>query len=280
MIIAVDIGGTKTLVASANENGDVVKKEKYPSPKNFDNFVNVLTDKINTLCKHPSIISIGCAGSINRSNGLIIGSPNLGWVNAPLARSVAKKLPEKTVIIVENDANLAALSESHMLKSINQKVMYITFSTGVGTGFVVNGKLEPNLLDSEGGRMVFEHEGKLMDWESFAAGRIIVDKYGKMASELNDPKAWSEIAKNMAIGIADNCAVFQPDTVILGGSVGTYFKKYKKFLRSELEMFIKKARLVKTPALLGAQNAEEAVMLGCIIYAKQYEQRIKSTTGN
>jgi glucokinase len=121
--------------------------------------------------------------------------------------------------------------------------------------------------------MVFEHEGKLMDWESFAAGRAIVEKYGKLASELNDLVAWKEIAKNMAIGIVDNCAVFNPDTVILGGGVGTYFEKYGGFLNDEVDNLIQEAEIIKNPLIVGANNAEEAVMLGCIINAQQYEQR-------
>ena len=196
----------------------------------------------------------------------------MGWSNIPLCPDLKKQFPG-IPIIIENDANLAGLSEAHALDNINQRVMYVTFSTGVGTGFVINGVLVESLLDSEGGHMVFEHDGKMVDWESFAAGRAIVAKYGKMASELEDPKAWAEIAGNMALGIVDNNAVFMADTVIIGGGVGTYFDKYKQPLREAVDRLIKDAIMVKNPVIVGAKNAEEAVMLGCIIIAKQYEQR-------
>jgi len=272
MIIAIDIGGTKTLVASVTDDGQVIEKLKFPSPKNYKEFIQVLKTNIDQLAKQPIIIiSIGCAGVIDRSTGVIKNSPNLGWINTPLVPDL--KQSYKMPIIIENDANLAGLSEAHCLDNIGQRVMYITFSTGVGTGFIINGELSKDLLESEGGRMVFEHEGKMMDWESFAAGRAIVQKYGKLASELNDPVAWKEISKNMALGIVDNCSVFSPDTVIIGGGVGTYFDKFGDFLNTEIDNLFDEAAIIKKPVIVGAKNAEEAVLLGCIIIAQQYEQR-------
>jgi predicted NBD/HSP70 family sugar kinase len=79
--------------------------------------------------------------------------------------------------------------------------------------------------------------------------------------------------KNMALGIVDNCSVFNPDTVIIGGGVGTYFDKYGDFLNIEIDKLLSEAAIIKKPAVIGAKNAEEAVVLGCIIMAKQYEQR-------
>jgi predicted NBD/HSP70 family sugar kinase len=273
MIIAIDIGGTKTLVALVSQDGRVLKKIKFISPKNYQEYIKILIENINSIAKEPiSVISIGCAGKIDREQGVIKISPNLGWVDVPLVPDLSQHFKNVSVII-ENDANLAGLSEAHGLKNMDQKVMYITFSTGIGTGFIVNGELDANLLDSEGGHMVFEHGNKMMDWESFAAGRTIVKDYGKRASELDDLAAWAKIVKNMAIGIVDNCAVFMPDIVIIGGGVGTYFDKFKKPLRDAVNKLIKESIMIKNPVIVGAKYAEEAVILGCVIKAKQYEQR-------
>jgi glucokinase len=198
----------------------------------------------------------------------------LNWHNKPLAddlRSIIGNVP----IIIENDANLAALSEANNLNKIEQKVIYITFSTGIGTGFVENGILVPELLDSEGGHLVFEHNGKNMDWESFAAGRIIVEKYGKKAAEIEDPKAWQEIAQNMAIGIVDCCAIFPASTVIIGGSVGTHFSKYHKPLKSAVKELLKSTSMIKMPKIVKAKEPEEAVIRGCVILAKQQNEQYR-----
>lgn len=273
MILAIDIGGTKTLLVLARNDGQILSRFKFLSPKSYKEFIKTLRDNISEFIKNKniSIVSIGCAGSIDRSNGVITYSPNLNWNEVPLGKDISK-IFNNIPVLIENDANLAGLSEAHLLNDINQKVLYITFSTGIGTGFIANGKLDPELLDSEGGHMVFEHEGKLMDWESFSAGRMITKKYGKMASELDSARAWKEIAHNMAIGIINNNAVFQGNTVIIGGSVGTYFQKYGKYLQKEVDIMLKEAEMVTRPKIIGAKNAEEAVILGCVINAKQYEQ--------
>jgi predicted NBD/HSP70 family sugar kinase len=271
MTIAIDIGGTKTLIAAVHNNHPI-QKQKFPTPKKYNDFINVLISNVQQITSSPiDVIAIGCAGPMDRSNGLIIKSPNLGWANKPIKNDL-KKVFSKAQIYLENDANLAALSEAHHLKNIHQKVLYVTFSTGVGTGFVDNGVLVPELLDSEGGHMIFEHNGQMMDWESFAAGRAIVQKYGKMASELNDPVAWKAITQNMAIGIIDQCALFPADTVIIGGGVGTYFNKFGKFLKKAVDELAKTSKVISVPNIIGAYNAEEAVMLGCIILANQNEQ--------
>jgi predicted NBD/HSP70 family sugar kinase len=276
MMIAIDIGGTKTLVALATEDGKLIDKVKFLSVKDYGDFIELLGNYVAKFVKNNkvNIVSIGCSGLVDRSNGVMKRIPNLNWLDKPLAKDIAKFADHSTKIIIENDANLAGLSEAHLLDNINQKVMYITFSTGIGTGFIDNGVLVPELLDSEGGHMVFEHQGQMMDWESFAAGRAIVEKYGKMAADLDDSKAWAEITQNMAIGIVDSCAIFAADTVIIGGGVGTYYAKYAKQLDASVKRLVGKTSMIKMPTIIGAKNAEGAVIQGCIILAKQnHEQR-------
>ena len=159
MIIAIDIGATKTLLAVADQDGKVLNKIKFSSTKDYQEYIQILSDNIKKLSTNRvSIISIGSAGSIDRKNGIIKNSPNLHWINKPIVHDISKMFSGIKVII-ENDANLAGLSEAHALSNLNQRVMYVTFSTGIGTGFVVNGLLEPYLLDAEGGHMVFEYKG-------------------------------------------------------------------------------------------------------------------------
>ena len=274
MLIAIDIGGTKTLVASVNKDSQVVNKIKFPSPKNYSEWLEELKNNINQLGYDDiDFIAIGCAGTMDRDGGIIKNSPNLGWVNTPLTEDVSSLFGGVTTI-VENDANLAGLSEAHALDDINQRVMYVTFSTGVGTGFVINGVLSRDLLDSEGGNMVFpDKDGSLKNWESLAAGRTIVEKYSKRASELDDPSAWDEITKNMAYGIVACHSVFLSDTVVVGGGVGTYFEKFGDKLKEHVKSMIDITGVIRCPEITGAKRAEEAVMLGCIIMAQQYEQR-------
>lgn len=272
MIIAVDIGGTKTLVAAVNKNGKILNQIRFLTPQNYGRFIEELASNIKKITDEtPRILSIAIPGLLDRQKGVVKSLGNLPWKNKKIINNIAHSTGINNIVF-ENDANLAGLSEANNLKNVNQRVMYVTFSTGVGTGFVINGELANELLDAEGGHMVFEHNGKLMDWEEFASGRAIVEKYGMRASDLNDQAAWREISKHMAIGIVDCLAIFVADTVIIGGGVGAHFNKFGYILKEEVANLLHTTGMIPTPNIIGAKYAEEAVILGCILLAKQYEQ--------
>ena len=263
MIIAVDIGGTKTLVAAADSKGKITNEIRFETPKDYKTFISVLADTIDKVTTHDfELISVAVPGLLDRKAGKIKVLGNLPWANKPIAKDISDRF-EHADVLIENDANLAGLSEAHELANINQKVLYFTFSTGIGTGYVENGVLEPSLLDAEGGQIVVN--GKR--WEDIASGKAIVAKYGKRASDIDDPEIWDKITENMAPGIIDNIAIFQPSTIVIGGGVGSYFDKFGSMLKKHIAEQIPKTVVI--PTVIGAKRAEEAVIYGCIILAKQ-----------
>lgn len=265
MILAIDIGGTKTLVSLADENRKIKQSQKFATPKNYKQFIIELSKVVANFSTQYSVVVVAAPGRIDRNNGngLIFG--NLPWQKIPLAKDIS--VVTKSTVLVENDANLAGLGEAHNLKPLPHKVLYITFSTGIGIGIITDGKIDPDFADSEGGKMLFEHEGKLVQWESFASGRAIVEKYGKLAAEINDPKIWAEISKSFAVGIVDLMTILGPDIIIIGGSVGTHFHKYQKQLRASVDKMTSK--MVDIPQIIPARDPEEAVIHGCLELARQ-----------
>jgi len=89
--------------------------------------------------------------------------------------------------------------------------------------------------DTEAGQMVLEHDGKLVKWEDMASGRAIVQRYGKKAKDIEDPKVWQDYVKLLAPGIDALVATLQPDAIIIGGGVGSHFDKFHSYLNKELE---------------------------------------------
>lgn len=269
MIIAIDIGGTKTLVATCKPDGTIVSEQRFETPQNYKEFLLAVSGAFAKIPpKDRTITSVAAPGKINRKTGTVVAFGNLPWRNVPIKADIAKI--SGTEVLLENDANLAGLSEAHNIKPLPHRALYITFSTGIGTGLVTDGYLDPEFLDSEGGNMLFEHEGKLVIWEKFASGKAIVAKYGKRASDLDDPKAWNEIAKWFALGIVDLTAVLEPDVIIIGGGVGTHYKKYGGFLKKHIAELT--PAVVDQPPIVPAKAAEQAVIYGCVILANQYEQ--------
>lgn len=266
MILAIDIGGTKTLVAPCDNNGNPVSEHKFATPKSYTAFKKELAAVIATITTDFTLLVVAAPGKIDRKTGSVIRFGNLPWVNTPLKEDL-QKLTGKTVLI-DNDANLAGLSEANRIQPIPHKALYITISTGIGTGIIKDGYIDPDFADSEGGAMLFEHDDKLLRWEEIESGKAIVAQYGKRASDLNNTEAWDKIAKWFAIGIVNLSAVIDPDVVIIGGGVGSHFLKYKKPLQKYLNNLTPK--LVDVPHVVGAQAAEEAVIYGCAVLAKQY----------
>jgi predicted NBD/HSP70 family sugar kinase len=269
MILAIDIGGTKTLIAPCDENGKPVEEIKFPTPQKYADFKKELAANIVAITTEYTLVVVAAPGKLDRKNGHAIGFGNLPWKNVPLQKDIEHITGKKT--LVENDANLAGLSAAHSVRPLPHKALYITISTGIGTGFVVDGVLDPDFLDSEGGHILINNDGKLITWEQIASGKAIVAKYGKRASDIDDPVTWDAIAQDFAIGIVDLTAVFDPDVILIGGGVGTHFHKYEKFLLAHIHKLL--PPLVDMPKVVAAPNAEEAVVYGCAILANQYAKR-------
>ena len=64
-------------------------------------------------------------------------------------------------VLIENDANLAGLAETRLLRTIPNCSLYVTVSTGIGTGVCTNGYIDPGMRYSEAGRALVEYGGKI-----------------------------------------------------------------------------------------------------------------------
>jgi predicted NBD/HSP70 family sugar kinase len=267
MYIGVDIGGTKTLLAVLNPSGVIVEKLTFPTPKNYDEFLAELKQNVASL-EHQDYRAAGVAvpGRLNREYGLVLELGNLPWQKEPIQADCEKIL--NCPVLIENDAKLAGLSEA-MLNRDAETILYITVSTGIGTAVIENQKLDPAMLDSEGGHMILPFKGQLTPWETFASGHAIYDHFGKKAVDIDpsDLKAWGYIARNLSVGIFELITTIGPDLIIIGGSIGAYFDNYSGQLESELKKY--ETPYVKIPKLIKAQRPEEAVIYGCYDLVRQ-----------
>lgn len=266
MYVGVDVGGTKTLVAVLNDHGVIQESRKFPTPKNYHHFLLELAHSVAFLTTHDfKAAGIGIpATQIDRHHGVGIKFGNLPWRNVPVLADVEKLL--HCPVVLENDAKMASLSEAMLVRDKYSRVLYVTISTGIGYGLTVDGVIDSNIGDSGGSAIMLEHKGKLAPWESFASGHAIVERYGKRAEAITDDKTWKAIVRDLTQGFIELIAVTEPDMVIVGGSVGHYFGRYKKFLVEELAKY--QSPLIKLPAFKQAERPEEAVIYGCYDLAK------------
>jgi predicted NBD/HSP70 family sugar kinase len=265
MYIGIDIGGTKTLVILFSDAGEIVSRTKFPTPSAYPEFLRVLSKAV---AKVPagSLASAGVAlpGRIDRKHGVGIACGNLPWEQVPIDTDLGNIL--HCSVAVENDANLAGLSEAMMLKDTYSRVLYVTLSTGIGTGFIVDQHIDASTADSEGGQVMVEQNGTLQTWENLASGRAIVRDFGHRAEDITDSSTWHAIAHRIALGLIDLIATLQPDAIVIGGGVGTYFERFSSPLVQELQHY--ETPIVPIPPIIKAARPEEAVAYGCLELAR------------
>lgn len=264
MLIAIDTGGSKTLVVNLSDEGEIVAKVRFPTPKDTAEYM----DKVHTAITEvagtatPRAIAVAIPGVI--IDNVATFCPNLGWKNFDIRPELNKRFPGIPVA-VENDANLAGLGETWMLDPQPNFSLYITISTGIGTGFTSNGKIDPSLRLSEGGHMLIEYDGLPRRWETFASGSAIYRTYHQYARDITDQHTWDEIAERISRGLLSVIPLTQPKVIIFGGSIGSFFEKYNSQLENILRE--KLPEFIPCPPLVQAQHPDEAVIHGCYYHA-------------
>ena len=265
MYLGIDIGATKTLVACFTNDGVITERSKFLTPKNYTQFKKELADTVAKMSTSTFFACcVGVPGKLDRKQGIGIAMGNLPWKNVPIGEDV--KAIASCPVVIENDAKLAGLSEAMLLKATYDRVAYVTISTGIGVGIIVNQRIEPSLVDSEPGKMPLEHNGKMVAWESFASGKAIVKRYGKQASEITDQTTWKHIAQDIAVGLINVIAIVQPQVIVLGGGVATHFDRFDDHLKKALQRY--ETPLIPIPPIMHAARPEDAVVYGCYDLAK------------
>lgn len=270
MIVTVDTGGTKTLVAAFTNKGEMKAHFKFPTPKNTVKYIALLREALESLPIKGRVdaVSIALPGIIK--NDIALWCKNLGWRNFDIKKELGS-IFNSAPILVDNDANLAGLAEARMMKTIYPSVLYVTVSTGIGTGFITDGDINPGMRYSEGGQMLVEFDGRVCEWERFASGRAIYETYGKYANEITSKRQWRHIADRISRGFLAIIPLSQPDVVVFGGSMGTYFDRYEEYLVGLLEE--KLPPHITRPHFIQARHPEHAVAYGGYYHAIDFLAR-------
>lgn len=264
MIVAVDTGGTKTLVTLFSHDGVAGKMIKFPTPKDPDKYVAYMKETLraNYGGQRIDAVVFGIPGIIK--DGVAVWCNNLGWKNFDAAKALKGVLGNAPVLI-ENDANLAGLSETRSRSPMPTSALYVTVSTGIGTAIITEGVIHPGLSLSEGGRMMVEYDGAMREWETFASGKAVYEEFKTYARDIHDKKIWNQVADRISRGLLVSIPLLQPEVIIVGGSMGTYFERYKTRLKTILDSNLPPH--IPCPKVVAAKHPEEAVIYGCYYHA-------------
>lgn len=150
LLAAVDIGGTKIYTVIADQNYNILAKKRFTTPAAADpqSIISEIASSVQELLKdvkaEPEDLSaagICVAGYYDWQRKILCNSPNLPQLNnLPLEEVIAKELG--VPVLVENDANAAAVGETHFGAGKGfRDVIFVTVSTGIGSGLVLDGRL-------------------------------------------------------------------------------------------------------------------------------------------
>src|SRR6266436_2335389 len=239
MLAGIDLGGTQVRVALARSDGKLIAsvKTKTPSLKTPEGLVNWAAGEIERLRGNQKVtsIAIGAPGPIDVKRGVLVNPPNLPWKHVPLTAMLSRATGAK--VFLANDADMAGLGEFHHGAGRGTRNMiYITWSTGVGGGLIIDGKLHRGAHGTAGeiGHMIIDPNGPLDNCgqrgclEAFVSGTALARQTGLTAAELFTAAASGDrqallvvkgAAHYMGIALISLTNALDPEIFVMGGGV-------------------------------------------------------------
>ena len=240
--IGVDLGGTKIESILIDENQNVLKRKRIPTPKtNYYEIINSIVSLVSEFSQNLLDFSFGICtpGVISKKTGLIQNSNTQCLIGQPLKDDLEEKLDKH--VSMENDANCFAIAESTFGVAKQYDVVFgVIMGTGVGGGIVINGNLHSgrNLIGGEWGHHILYHDGnscycgKKGCVETYLSGPALEKqwfqltgkskKVSEIISNLNNDvgKKWKNtFLENFGIGLANVIDILDPDVIVLGGGL-------------------------------------------------------------
>lgn len=303
--LGIDVGGTKTALVLADAAGTRLGASRFETrpERGPEAWLAELLDHARRLAGEAPLEAVGVAsaGPLDLESGAMAHPPNFpGWGIVPLARPLREALGAP--VALDNDANAAALAEArHGAGRGASGVLYVTISTGLGAGIVLNGRVWRGLGAGAGeiGHLLIDPRpeaplcgcGNRGCLEAIASGTGIAKRMAEALgpgaeaptsadvlarARAGDPVAagvWEETLQALAVGLGGAITTLAPDALVLGGGVAVGAgEPLLAALRPRLEQ---RARLVPVARmrLALAELGGEAGLVGALALADDLLKR-------
>ncbi len=312
-VLAIDLGGTKIAAAIVSGDGKITAREYWPTlaQEGPQAVIGRIISAIEHLLHQSGMelpqlhgISLAAAGALDIHRGIVTLSPNLpGWHDVPLRDIIREKFRTPTFLV--HDATAAALGEYHFGAGRGTKnLIYVTVSTGIGGGIIINGKLYQGATGSAGevGHMTIDVDGPKCNCgnygclEMFASGTAVAreavrrirlgeqsslsglakGKLEDITAEMVDQAARNgdslaadillQAARYLGIGMASLVNILNPEMIILGGGMS---RMGDRLLGPVRQVINERAYPVSAQAvrLVTAQLGGDAEVVGAAVFA-------------
>lgn len=313
-LLAIDFGGTRTRAAWYDTALQQIKRDEIPShvengqEKTLGRIIDLARSVIPSGAK-PAAIGVAAPGPLDPRKGIISHAETLpGWKDVPLADTLCRAF-DGTPTWIENDANLAALAEYRLGAGQGaDPTLYLTISTGIGGGAIIGGRLFTggNGLAIEPGHMRFAlPDGKVYRLEELASGTalgfwgrrrltdsdqpsilreasVVNGKTVGEAAKQGDPLALDVVQQAgawLGIGIANLLHLFNPQAVVLGGSVTYLGDLLLTPVKQTLQENLLDPAFYHEGLIRYAALGEDVCLVGAALYAAQRLGQVLSYEG-
>lgn len=267
-LIGIDLGGTKISTALVDADGKILasdyRETRASAADGPEPVIARMLDAARTVMAQAGVkpaqvaaVGVGAPGPLDIEAGVLLSPPNLpGWTRVPLKKHIQDGL--QIITFLENDANAAGLGEHRFGAGRGvQHMVYVTVSTGIGGGLILDGKLYHGSSGAAGeiGHTTIKPDGPRCNcgnWgclEALASGtaiaregrervargvptliaelaggvpeRITAKLVAEAASQ-GDAEARRILAEAMeylGLGIANLINLFDPELVVIGGGL-------------------------------------------------------------
>ncbi|MBW7940090.1 MAG: ROK family protein [Candidatus Omnitrophica bacterium] len=267
------------MVAAADKNGTILRRTRASTPRRLDAGLDRLHQMIEEVADGEAIGGIGAAigGPLDWEKGIVSPLHQPEWRNVPLKRIMEERW--NAPFFVDVDTNVAALGEYRALEKPPRLLLYLTLSTGMGGGFVIDGKL---YRGQGGAHPEVGHQGIPYRCrhperihcdcgapdclEALISGNGIRRIYGKAAEDL-DAGEWDEVAFNLGQGLRNLAAIYLPDLIVVGGGVA--IGGGDRLLETARQVMAERLRLTPHPLLKLSTLGYDTALLGAISIARR-----------
>ena len=250
MISAMELGGTKTVVAIGESDGTLIEEMRFPTSTPED----TLKTAIEWFSRKgtPEAMGIAAFGPVQinpkaENWGEMLATPKPNWSGFSITNALSEAFPEMKITL-ETDVNAACLAEARIGAAEGlENVAYITIGTGIGAGVLCDGRLLHGALHPEFGHVLLPRKsdddfegvcpfhGDCL--EGMASGSAIAKRWQKSGDELPpDHPAWDTEAWYLAHGIQALLGIAPPERVVIGGGVSQAQGLHEKTEKQLIEL--------------------------------------------
>jgi predicted NBD/HSP70 family sugar kinase len=267
------------MAAAADAKGELLRRVRASTPLALETGLATLEALIAEVAENQPIAAIGAAigGPLDVVHGVVSPLHQPEWRDVPLKAIMERRWG--CPFFVDVDTNVAALGEYALGGASVARLLYLTLSTGMGGGFVVDGRI---YRGAQGGHPEVGHQsinfrcahpervacecGAPDCREALVSGRAIRRVYCVPAEEL-PAEAWAEVAYNLGQGLRNLATIYLPDAIVLGGGVA--IGGGDMLLEQARQVMVNHLRLVAAPTLRLSQLGYDTALLGAVELARR-----------